>query len=312
MTKNSDFRPLISGSPELKETDPIGTFDPLLAAVNPKGSYSFYRGGYLLWPNPRKVEAATIRIMTIGNSTSLWPDSDWSRQLGEMLVAEGYNLGIYHGAGKGNTSSQDVLRVVRDAAAIQPDLIISLSGICDIGYLLNSRGYPFAHKYVRRALGYIKDYKFANETVYGYPDSASPAEVWCRNQRIASCVAQTLGSSYLVFLQPIMGFGNYKMSPEESSLYTQKSAVVLQAINKPYGECIGSFYTEVRQIINADPQCHRNIVDFSDVFAEFNGAYRDHRHQSPAGVAHLAQQMFSLINQRLKNLLKIRGENDDV
>ncbi|MEX1122710.1 MAG: hypothetical protein WED82_11280 [Balneolales bacterium] len=279
----------------ITKRDPIGTYDPLLAAVSSKGDQQFYRGGYFLWPNPRKAEAAKKKLMTIGNSTSLWPDSDWSRQLGQILINQGYDVGIYHGAGKGNTSSQDLLRVVRDAAAIKPNLIVSLSGICDIGFLLNSKNYPFAHKYTRRFLDYLIKYDFASEIVYGYPDTASPANIWCRNQSIAKVVAENLNATYITFLQPVMGYGEYNMTIEETINYNRKASTVLQAIGKPYGICLNEFYNEVRNIISEKPEYYRHIYDYSDIFANLSGAYRDHRHQSPAGVAHLAKQISNQI-----------------
>lgn len=293
-------------------SDPVGTFDPLLSAVNPKEDYPFHRGGYFLWPNPRVAESAGLRLMTVGNSTSLWPASDWSRQMAEMLRANGVDLGLFHGAGKGNTSSQDVLRVIRDAAAIKPHLVVSLSGICDIGHLLNSKGYPFAHKYVRRLLDFTKSYGFARDTVYGYPDPASAAEVWCRNQRIAYVVAKSLGADYLVFLQPVMGFGAYDRNADEAALFDEKAVVVLQAVNKPYGVCVTEFYTEVQKIMAADPVGHAHIVDFTDVFADCPGAFRDHRHQSPEGVTHLARRMLPIVSKRLAELGLERGAYGNV
>jgi len=283
--------------------DPIGTFDPYLAAINNKTDSNHYRCGYFLWPNPRKAEAADIKIMTIGNSTSLWPDADWSQRLGKLLNANGYDVGIFHGAGKGNTSSQELLRVIRDGAAIRPDLIISLSGICDIGFLLNSRNYPYAHKYIRRTTSHLVNVGLARDAVYGYPDTASPSEVWCRNQSLANLVANALGALYRVFLQPVMGFGDYTMNEEETRYYALKSPVVLKAINKPYGECVSEFYTDVRRILTEDPHSYRHIIDFVDIFSDCPAAYRDHRHQSEIGVEHLARSMLPYIIESLSPLI---------
>lgn len=269
--------------------DQVGMFDPLLAAVAPRGEYPFYRAGYMLWPHPRAAEAAAVRLMTIGNSTSLWPVSDWSRVMAERLKAQGHDIGLWHGAGKGNTSSQELLRVVRDAPAIGPRLIVSLSGICDIGHLLNSKNYPFAHKYIRRMLGLVQKHGLAEEITYGYPDPVSPAESWCRNQRMARVLAEDMGIPYLCFLQPVQGDGPYPMTAEERAFFETKAAVVLKAIDKPYGQCVTEFYDEVRAILAADPDRHDHVIDITDAFAGTPGAYRDHRHQGPEGVARLAE-----------------------
>ncbi|MDE4193118.1 SGNH/GDSL hydrolase family protein [Phaeobacter gallaeciensis] len=283
----------------INAADPIGVFDALLSAVAPRGEHKFYRGGYIIWPHPRAAEAAAHRLLTIGNSTSLWPDAAWSRVLAEKLTEAGLDVGLYHGAGKGNTSSQELLRVVRDAPAIAPQMIVSLSGITDIGYIINSKNYPFAHKYTRRVLDAIRAQGLSDEVSYGYPDPVTPGAAWLRNQRMSRVIAEDLGIVYKVFLQPVQGFGAYPMSVEEQAFFDTKSSVVLRAINKPYGVCVTEFYEEVRTLISEDPERHSHVIDITDAFADLPGAYRDHRHQSETGVERLAERMFRHVFETL-------------
>lgn len=279
--------------------DPVGAYDALLSAVAPRPETGFYRAGYMIWPHPRAAESAAHRVLTIGNSTSLWPSAAWSRILAEMLVEAGLDVGLYHGAGKGNSSSQELLRVIRDAPAIGPHLIVSLSGITDIGHIINSKNYPFAHKYTRRMLDAVKAQGLADEVIYGYPDPVSPATAWLRNQRMARVIAEDLGMVYRVFLQPVQGFGPYPMSAEEQAFFETKAAVVLRAVAKPYGECVAEFYDEVRGLIARDPARHDHVIDITDAFCDLPGAYRDHRHQSEAGVRRLAERMFPHVFETL-------------
>ena len=123
----------------------------------------------------------------------------------------------------------------------------------------------------------------------GYPDPVSPAESWCRNQRMARVLAEDMGIPYLCFLQPVQGDGPYPMTAEERAFFETKAAVVLKAIDKPYGQCVTEFYDEVRAILAADPDRHDHVIDITDAFAGTPGAYRDHRHQGPEGVARLAE-----------------------
>jgi len=132
-------------------SDKIGLYDPYLSAIGPKGDHPHFKGGYKVWPDGARVARADLRLMCIGNSTSLWPTAAWSLDLGKLLTRDDRIVAIYNGAGKGNTSSQEVVRVLRDAPGIQPHMIISLSGICDVGYLLNTKNYPFRHKYTPMA-----------------------------------------------------------------------------------------------------------------------------------------------------------------
>jgi hypothetical protein len=289
------------------QVDPVGTFDPLLSAVAPKGEWPFYRGGYNLWPNPKALETARIRLMTMGNSTSLWPDAAWAIELGNGLKSQGFDVALAHGAGKGNSSSQELLRVVRDMPALKPDLVLSLSGICDIGYMINAKTYPFAHKYIRRFVDYALEHGFSTAATYGYPDLASPAEIWCRNQKMSRALTQAMGVDQIVFLQPVQGFGSYPWTDEEKAFYARKAEVVLKSINKPYGDCVVEFYTQVRAAIAADPDDYHHIIDLTEVFADCPGAYRDHRHQSAKGVAKIAQQMLPHVVAALNKGVQANG-----
>jgi hypothetical protein len=274
-----------------QDDDPIGLYDPYLSAVSPKGNHAHFRGGYKIWPNGAQVARADLRLMCIGNSTSLWPHAAWSLELGQMLASKDRIVAIYNGAGKGNTSSQEVLRVLRDAPGIGPDLIICLSGICDIGYLLNAKGYPFRHKYTRRVMDDLVQREIVDDVTFGMPDLASPAEAWCRNQRMARALTEELGTQMLTFLQPVQGYGAYPQSAEERAFFKTKAEVILRAADKPYGQCVHEFYSEVLDIMARDPRPYRHIVDFTAVFDDCPGAFRDHRHQSPLGVTYLAEKM---------------------
>lgn len=286
----------MAGADEVEATDTaLGIYDPLLTTVQPKARYPHYKYGYKIWPSEEIAAEADFRIMAIGNSTSLWPSAAWSMRLGELLAERGLRVGIYNGAGKGHSSSQEILRVVRDAPAIRPDLIIALSGICDIGNITNSPRFPFFHKYTRQLANHLKEIGYAKIVVSGYLDQSPPAQVWCRNQRLARVLANELGIEYLTLLQPVQGFGAYPQSKEEEEFFATKSPVVLRGSMLPYGEAVTSFYTEVLAEIAKNPAKFDHVRDFTDVFGDCPGAYRDHRHQSDAGVDHLARRIEALV-----------------
>lgn len=274
-----------------KETDKIGVFDPLLSVVSPPSRHGRISGGYKLWPEAGSDPAKTLRLLSYGNSTGVWPLGNWSEIVARKLEAKSLPVTLFHGAGKGNTSSQEAIRILRDAPAIRPHLAFSLSGICDIGYLLNSATQPFAHKYTRRVLDYVRETAFVTDVVYGYPDDSSPAAAWCRNQRLARVMAEELGFPLIVFLQPVQGYGRYDQSDAEKAFFNDKAKVVLGAAGKPYGDCVKEFYDEVLNIIARNASDYDHVIDFTDVFADCPGAYRDHRHQNEKGVAHLAAKM---------------------
>ncbi|MEX1122711.1 MAG: SGNH/GDSL hydrolase family protein [Balneolales bacterium] len=241
----------------------------------------------------------TLRIMSYGNSTSVWPNGNWSQLFTDDLLAKGADVTLFHGAGKGSTSCQEVLRVLRDAPQIKPHLIVALSGICDIGYLLNGPTQPFAHKYTKRMMDFLVTCGVVRDIVYGYPSNDSPAQVWCRNSRMARVLADEMRIPIIIFLQPTQGFGTYIQNEDEKAHYESKSSVVLRAANKSYGQCVSEFYTEVLEIIAASPSAYSHVIDFTNVFADCTNVYRDHRHQNLKGVKHLANQMLPFIIDKL-------------
>jgi hypothetical protein len=283
----------------IANTDPIDVYDPYLSAIDGRKDYPHMRGGYKIWPDGKRVAEAKHRIMCIGNSTSLWPSADWSQKIGKALLAQKLPIAIYNGAGKGHTSSQELMRVVRDTSGIAPTLIVSLSGICDIGYLQNAKNQPFSHKYTRRAMNVLRDSGTINEVSYGYPDPSTPAQAWCRNQYLMAVIARGLGSQIISFLQATQGYGTYTYSEKEKDYFNIKAKVILKAIDKPYGDCVTDFYAEVKDIIAAQPADFAHVIDFTDVFADCPGAYRDHRHQSEEGVAYLARCMLPIVEQKI-------------
>lgn len=285
----------------LNPADELKYFDPYLSAVGPLTKRYRHSGGYNIWPKEPFDGPADLTLMTMGNSTSLLPGSPWSIELGEMLTSPDRLVELWHGAGKGATSSQELMRVLRDGPAIEPDIIISLSGICDIGYLLNEPEQPFNHKYARKVLEFALEAGLVTrELMYGPPDTLSPAQVWCRNQRFARVLAEEMEITLITLLQPVQGYGNYPQTDAEKEFYGSKARAVLKGADKTYGECVQDFYTEVKSIMAARPDAYAHVVDFTGVFDNCPGAYRDHRHQSPLGVTHLAKSILPLVEQAIE------------
>ena len=53
---NSFIKNVLSGG--ASNTDSVGLYDPLLAAIGPKGKHPHFRGGYKIWPDAERVNTA--------------------------------------------------------------------------------------------------------------------------------------------------------------------------------------------------------------------------------------------------------------
>ena len=118
-------------------------YDPILGYAKMDNDMA----GYGLWPTNSRLTEKTLKVMVMGGSTSTWPLTTWSKLLCEKIKSRGRDCVIFNGAVEGYFSGQELLKVIRDAPAIKPDIVISLSGINDLGHLHNIHNLPMLHKY---------------------------------------------------------------------------------------------------------------------------------------------------------------------
>lgn len=281
-----------------------GYYDPLLAQVSGRGRWQNYiDGGFKLWPLATSLDCRP-RILLLGNSSSMWPEYPFAIQAGELLARRGMDVHVINGSARGHTSSQELLRVVRDATALRPNIIFSLSGICDLGYLQYSNPHnPFFHKDGRLVAAAVRAAGLAKHVSAGVHEDQSPAQMWCRNNRMARILAEDMGAIYISGLQPVLGYGRYNMTEQDRELFQSKRNVVLSLNQKTYGDSVQEFYDEVKAIVASDPRRHSHVWDLTDVYDGAVGAYTDHRHPSAAGCSMIAP----VLAERWLNCLRSSG-----
>ncbi len=294
----------------------MSTLDPHLSHLQSQELYEKNRSkpGFIIYGSEAKESDLTI--VTLGGSTT---DShfefNWPKKLAEILVAQGLNVHVYNGGVSGYSSNQELFKLIRDVEPLDPDIVISFSGINDLGGLHYTNYYPMIHPYHVRVYKMLLNQDVAPSRLLpnlvragrkiliekeqpdiglslGVPNSIKPASQWIRNQQIMQNISELFGIKMLTVLQPTMAID---YTPEGEEIEMLKQAVKNYEWKGDYLDTASTFYAKVRDSLPVIP----NAVDFSNMYLTETGVYRDARHEGDEGT--------SLIAQSIARTLKDKG-----
>lgn len=278
----------------------FGAFDPLVGHLKDQSDFESYD----LFPKDLPPREAEFKIMVLGSSTTQFPKGQWPQFLAQVLTSRVGRTLIYNGATSGYHSSLELLKILRDAPGIRPNLIISFSGIADIGFLHARPTTPFMHRNTSSIANFLVGRSKAfNRAAFGVPEKIGPHEFWLRNTRLAQLVAAEYGVPYLCFLEPTLARGHLAPTPQESRLIdSPQMHRMLPNTGRPYKEEANLFYDAVQSLIREAPEQYRHIIDLSEVFEGESGVYRDFRHANQRGNKLIARRMSQEIFARAKEM----------
>lgn len=238
----------------------------------------------------------SLRIMTLGGSTTT-PHFErcWPKQLHELLIERGSPAVVFNGAVSGYSSSQELLKLMRDAPALAPDVIVSYNGINDVGFLHSSRKHPMIHSYLagvmrdllRRNISARSPAGTVTEVSLGAHQNDEPADVWFRNVRMMKAIASVIGADYLCFLQPTLGVGHYQPSKQEERMLVAYD----RTLRGRYLRELSSFYEHASSLLGFDAP----VIDLRDSFAAQENIYHDCRHPNGEGYRVIARTIMDAL-----------------
>ncbi len=277
-----------------------------------------YVPGFMVYGDPREKRA--IRIVTLGGSTTdprvrqAWPEL-----LRERLLARGYRVVVFNGGVAGYSSNQELVKLIRDVLPLGPQLIISLNGVNDLGFAHSVKTHPMVHPYQQDVMeqlvrGGRVGRVFPNTTAmtesmlaargslrgvnYGPVVRTTPGRQWERNVRLMAAVARELSIPYLCFRQPVLGAGEFDLSPAEREMVRRYAGDTGAAAATParatYLDVVKAFYTETTEVCARLPYC----VDLANIFRGRTGVYSDARHQTVEGRTVIAEAIGAEIVRR--------------
>ena len=273
--------------------------------------------GFLKYPNTLEGQGDPFVVVALGGSTTDGTGKKvygWPEVLQKIFNREGINAQVYNGGVGGYASSQELLKTLRDVLPMQPDLVMSLNGINDLGFMHNLPEHPYVHRYTDRTLRLVvhgddSDSRFLPSTMrlirimsnkasavegeemevsLGPDITTEDVSIWERNVRMMHTICQAEGAEYRCFLQPTMGVGEYNPTKEELQMLDDTHII------KNYLSVTQQFYNTAQSMAAERPY----ITDMVNVFEGMSGIYRDSRHQTAEGVDFLAERIFDVIRDQ--------------
>jgi len=297
----------------------INVLDPLLG-------YAYSSEKYLpLKSNEKYVNGivtigeekdCNLKIAILGGSTSdIWYNGSWVRPLYEKLNKEkDIKPYIISAAISGYSTNQEVFKLIRDLLPYSPNIIISLSGVNDLGFIQSSSKNPYIHNYQKRINSFIlnkygKKDNFFNEKfkpkketlsamngdlslenlILGTENDLKASEHWLKNIRIQKAICQEFEIKYNAFLQPIYGYGEYSPTKEEEEIHLD----FLKAMGDNYQLYLNRFYDAAKLLIKDISY----IDDLTDIFKNKSNMYMDPRHPNEKGNNLIAQKIIYILKQ---------------
>jgi Flp pilus assembly protein TadD/lysophospholipase L1-like esterase len=272
------------------------SYDHLLGYAHPDSSADpglHLIAGFDIWPAEMNSNRANTKLMILGGSTSdCLTGCRWPAFLARLANAEVGPLLVMNGGCGGYSSNQELLKLLRDAPALRPDVVISLSGINDIGFCWSMPQTPMIHPYQAKLAEFVVSTTRAFEqTTNGLPQTVTAHDHWLRNTRLMKAAAADLGAQYLAFLQPCVGVCDFSPDEKEKAMLNE---VLEGRARIGYLEDMRCFYEGVRARLAEHP----HVVDITDVFRGRTSVYADLRHPNDSGNELIARRVLDEIRAR--------------
>jgi hypothetical protein len=180
---------------------------------------------FSIFGNPAQEDA--VRIVCLGGErTDPARHGSWSQVLYHMLIDKGIKCVLYNGGVYGYSSNQEVIKLIRDALPLRPDLILSLNGQGDANPTNSCPEHPMVHSFQaslmnrvaskqeslfmpnfsQLLLGALQNMAGRENRVekidLGTPVESSPSDQWITNVRLMKTISESQGILYQCFLEP--------------------------------------------------------------------------------------------------------------
>ncbi len=261
-----------------------------------------------------------VKIVALGGSTTeseLFLNRGWVQFLAECLQRNHISAVVYGGGICAYTSSQELLKLIRDVIPLKPDIVLSYSGYNDLSNfptIAERERYkkpfitPFQVQFVNQTLKQLKEVKYSKaidwdigvkDTVYyGLQNEKTCSEHWIDNMRMMHTISKEFGIYFASFFQPYRDNGYYKSTDTQNIIYRRKDTATA-----PASSFVPWIKENLHQIIK-EIKNYDFITDFSDIFAEEENIYYDVVHVCERGNQIIANKIFDILTPYLRRKYK--------
>lgn len=232
------------------------------------------------------------KIVLLGNSASdplFYPQKSWPEMFCENCQKHQVESIVYNGAVTDYSSINEMIKLLRDALLIKPDIVISYSGIIDFREYVP--GFPYLNLNLMRTSTRWES-ENDKEVIYGLADNRSAYERWISNEKIMNQVCQIQGISFYGILQPWLGSDRsnaWEKLQMWSDYYWQ--------VAFPQFDKFVSNAKEFKRKIQTDVKENEWLYDFTNIFSwiDDDDIYFDSIHVNEQGNQIVAEKIGELL-----------------
>ncbi len=227
--------------------------DPLV------GHSIIYPQGKPGWKVYGKEEENRIRILVLGGSTSseIYHPENWISKLYYKLNQQNIKTTIYNGAHSGDDIVDEMLRLLRDANVLKPQIVINMSGVNNTDYKQSANDFNEI-----RFINWIQHLAPDEEYCGGVPSNETLYSFWNRNIRLLKLISEFYGAEYYGFLQP-MNITMKNKNVWEKSLYERE---VHRDADKDFAEYVNdeSDYINLVHLFEQRDEMFLDVCHYTD------------------------------------------------
>lgn len=205
-------------------------------------------------------------------------------------------LTIYNGGVTGYTSTQELLKLMRDILNLKPHMIIVYDGFNDARIPVNKRfKFSYLNKIAEFANNYMEKDTFLSsggesklQPWDGIESEGAGCENWLKNIEIMHFIANQNGINFFAFLQPMLGS---KLNRDKS----EDAILKMEGYDLNLIEEIQSF----RKLGSIFSKRYDYIYDLSSIFDNKQGIYIDECHVWEEGNRIIAEEIWCKIKNYL-------------
>lgn len=243
-----------------------------------------------------------VKIVALGGSTTeeeCFLFHCWSNIMFEKYCRE--NITLFNAGIMSYTSTQELIKLVRDILYLKPDMIIVYDGYNDIQYNNSKLHFRWFHKLLKYAKDAVYEQGGANQRVKegifrGNINSDDVIGKWLLNIESMYGIAKVHNIRFHSFMQPM--------------LMSQKIHIKHgMALQKMYDACLNREFIRNMQLFRQRgkeiEETHSYVHDLSDILDE-KDVYMDQCHVWESGNEIIADSIWKIIEPEVEELLKLK------